>query len=105
MATTRMTLGSVLSTVQTTANTVTNVLGAANSSVGMLNRFITDASEKQNVRSKLDMAIFKEQLTRDKAQEESESELRVIDYCKQSSNHADSYQKSYDRLAAILAAE
>jgi len=105
MATARVTLGSVLATVQTSANTVTNVLGAANSSVGMLNRFITDAADKQNVRSKVDMAMFKEQLTRDKAEEEAVSELRVIDFCKQSQNHASAYQKSYDRLSAIIATE
>lgn len=102
VANSRMTFGAVLATVQTTANTVTNTLQAANSAVGMLNKFVSDAAQRQDVRSKLDNAIFEKTLHQEKAQELTASRLQVLEFCKQSADHATHYQAAYDELAELL---
>lgn len=103
-ANSRMTLASVLAAVQTTANTATGALNAVNSAVGMANKFVTDAAQRQEVRSKLDMAIFERTLHQEKAQELATSRLAMEDFAKQSTAHAQAYQQAYDELASILSA-
>lgn len=101
-ANTRLTFGAILASVQTTANTFTNTLQAANAGVGMLNKFVADAAEKQAVRSTLDNAIFAKTLHQEKAQELTQSRLQVKEFCKQSKDHADFYESAYNELAEIL---
>ena len=102
-ANSRMTLASVLAAVQTTANTATGALNAVNSAVGMANKYVTDAAQRQEVRSKLDMAIFERTLHQEKAQELAASRLAIQEFAKQSATHAQAYQQAYDELASILA--
>lgn len=102
VANSRMTFGAVLATVQTTANTVTNTLQAANSAVGMLNKFVSDAATRQDVRSKLDNAIFEKTLHQEKAQQLSLSRMQVLEFCKQSPAHESTFKAAYDELADIL---
>lgn len=101
-ANSRMTLGAVLATVQTTANTLTNTLDAANKSVGMLNKLVSDAAGRQDVRSKLDNAIFEKTLHQEKAKELSESRRTVDAYLEQSPRHRELYEAAFNELAAIL---
>lgn len=103
-ANSRMTLASVLAAVQTTANTATGALNAVNSAVGMANKYVTDAAQRQEVRSKLDMAIFERTLHQEKAQELAQSRINMENFAKQSAAHAAMYQQAYDELAAIIAA-
>lgn len=101
-ASTRITFGAILGAVQTTASTFTNTLQAANAGVGMLNKFVADAAEKQAVRSVLDNAIFSKTLHQEKAKELTESRLEVISYCKQSSDHKTQYESAFNELADLL---
>ena len=103
-ANSRMTIASVLAAVQTTANTATGALNAVNSAVGMANKFVTDAAHRQDVRSKLDNAIFTKTLHQEKAQELAASRLAIEDFAKQSKEHAAQYQSAYDELAEFLKA-
>lgn len=86
-ANSRVTFAAILGTVQTTANTISNTLQAANAGVGMLNKLVSDAAHRQDVRSKLDSAIFEKTLHQEKAQELTDSRLRVLEYTKQSAEH------------------
>lgn len=101
-ANSRMTFGAVLATVQTTANTLTNTVSAVNSAVGMVNKFVTDAADRQAVRSKLDTAIFEKTLHQEKAQELAISRLTQKEFMKQSADHAEMYQAAYEELGLIL---
>lgn len=101
-ATSRVTLGAILGTITTTAHTITSTFDAANKSVGMLNKLVSDASDRQNVRSKLDSAIFKATLHQDKAIELTESRRRIDDYIGQSERHRSLYETAFNELATVL---
>lgn len=98
----RQALGAIMGTVQTTANTISNTIGAANSAIGMLNKSVSDAAERQAIRSTLDNAIFTKTLHQEKAKELTESRLQVKQFMAQSEDHASMYQKSFEELEAIL---
>ena len=100
-ATTRLTFGAVLGSVEAAAATVTSTLDTATKAVGMLNRFVSDAADKQNLRSKVDMHEFKTVLVEQKAMEEALRKKGIEEFCKDSTN-SKHYQAAYDRLAAIV---
>ena len=102
-ANSRMTFGAVLATVQTTANTLTNTVSAINSAVGMANKFVTDAADRQVIRSKLDTAIFEKTLHQEKAQELAISRLTQKQFMAQSADHEQMYQSAFEELSSILA--
>ena len=102
MSTSRITFGAVLDTVQTTATTVTNVLDAANSSIGMVNTFITSAAENQKIRAIADKETFIEDLIREKAFEQSASTLRVNSFMSQSAEHKNAFQNAYNTYSTLL---
>ena len=102
MATARLTLGSVLNTVNTTATTVTSTLDAASKAVGMLNAYVENAASHQKARIAIDNEDFIESLVREKAQERTESTLRVQKYISQSPEHAKAYQEAYETYSKLL---
>ena len=102
MSTTRATFGSLLGTIQTTAMTVTNVLDAANSGVGMLNSYVEDAATKQKARIKIDHAVFLEDLIREKSREEAQSTLNIQKFCSQSAEHKTAYENSYNKFSELM---
>ena len=102
MSTARLTLGSILSTVNTTANTVTSTLDAVSSGIGMLNAYIDNAASHQKARIAVDNEDFIESLVREKAQERTESTLRVQKYINQSQEHAKAYQAACETYSKLL---
>lgn len=102
MSTARLTLGSVLSTVNTTATTVTSTLDAAGKAVGMVNAYIDNAAQHQKARIAIDNEDFIESLVREKAQERTESTLRVQKYINQSQEHSKAYQEAYETYSKLL---
>ena len=102
MATARLTLGSILSTVNTTATTVTSTLDAASKAVGMLNAYVENAASHQKARIAIDNEDFIESLIREKSQERTESTLRVQKYINQSQEHAKAYQEAYETYSKLL---
>ena len=102
MSTARLTLGSVLSTVNTTATTVTSTLDAAGKAVGMVNAYIDNAASHQKARIAVDNEDFIESLIREKSQERTESTLRVQKYINQSQEHAKAYQEAYETYSKLL---
>lgn len=102
VANTRMTLGAVLGTIATTANTVTSTFDAVNKAIGMGNTAVSAAASRQKLRVSVDEHTYKTTLIREKAQEETEAKLKVLEFCAQSSDHADLYQSSFDDLMAVI---
>lgn len=101
MATSRITLGAVLGTVQEAAAATTTTLNSVTQGVGMLNRFIAKHSEEQRVTYALDMEDFRKKLLQEKSMEDAERKKVVREYCKDPENKS-AYEESYNRLSAIL---
>lgn len=99
----RMTIASILGAIQTTANTVSSTLDAANHGVGMLNTMVTSAATRQKKRAIADDYNFEQTLIEDKAKELTESRLQVLAYCAQSTEHNTQYQAAYKELQSLFA--
>lgn len=102
MSSSRLTFGAMLSTVTTTANTVTATLEAVNQGVGMLTSYVGNAAEHQKLRQLADNETFVEELIREKSFEETQSTLRVSKFISQSDEHHSAYEKAYNKFNAIL---
>lgn len=103
VANSRMTLGSVLAAVQTSANTISNTLNAANSAIGMVNTFVESAASNQKLRAKADSLNFKHRLIEEKAMETTEARIQIDSYCKQSAAHKQHFQSAFDELTEFMA--
>lgn len=103
VANTRMTIGAVLATVATTANTVTSTFDAVNKAIGMGNTAVSAAASRQKLRVAIDEHTYKTTLIREKAQEETEAKLKVVEFCAQSADHAELFKSSFDELMAVIA--
>jgi hypothetical protein len=101
----RMTLGALFGAITTTANTVSNSLGAINDGVEMLNKTISDASKRQQISSKQDMAAFKEQYALETAQRVQEFHDTLEDWMEQRPNRREKFQQTYDRIQASITEE
>lgn len=102
MSTSRITFGAVLSTIQSSANTVTNSLDAVNTAIGMATAFVTSAADNQRIRTIADKETFIEDLIREKAFEQSASSLKVTKFMAQSAEHAEFYTSAYNKYATLL---
>lgn len=102
MASSRLTFGALLDTVQTTANTVTNTLSAANKGVGILTAFVDKASTEQRIRHVADKEVFIENLIQEKAEERAMANLKVEKFIAQSADHRKHYQSAYEKFTSLL---
>lgn len=102
-ATARLTLGSVFGTINSAATSVSSVFDTATKGINMANKFVTDASEKQNIRSIVDMHDFTEKLTEEKAMEETLRKKAILDFTNQSQDNKDLFEAGYNRIKELLA--
>ena len=86
----------------TVLGTVTSTFGTVNASIGMLNRKVTDAAVRQDINSKLNMAIFKATVHQEKAQEYADSLINIDTYMAKSERHAELYKLAHAELALVL---
>ncbi len=105
MATTKLTFSAVLGSVQATAATLTNTVEAANQSVGILTAFIRKSAKEQQLQHLVDEEVFTENLIRSSAEEETLSEIKIQQFCKQSKEHSEGFTKSYDKFTQLLRAK
>ena len=105
MSTSRLTFGAILSTVQTTANTVTNVLDAANAGVGMLNAYVTQAADNQRIRQIADKETFIEDLIREKAMQQATQTIKINKFTSQSAEQSKAYEDAYETYQSLLRTE
>ena len=108
MATTstlRATLAAMLGTVQTTAQTFTQTVNAVSHGVGMLDRYVTDASDKQIIDSKADKATYIQEVISRKSKEIADMNVEAVAYCKQSDDHLRFYTEANDAMTRLMAGE
>lgn len=101
MATARLTIGSLLGTVTTAAETVTSTLNVVSLSVGMANAYVAKAAHEQQHRHRNDAELFTSRLVIEGAQAETEMNLEVIKYCKKSDEHQKLFAKAYEKYAKL----
>lgn len=102
MSSSRLTFGAMLSTVQTTANTVTATLDAANQAVGMLTAYVSEASANQKIRQVADREVFIENLIMEKSEERALANLKVEKFIAQSAQHRKHYGEAYEKFTELL---
>ena len=101
----RITFGSILSSVQAAANTVTTTLDTATAVVGMASSFVQEAADNQQIRQIADKETFVESLIREKAMEEANSSISIKKFMNKSQEHAKFYQDSYTKFEELLRTE
>lgn len=99
---TRLTIGALLNTVSTTANTVTNTLDVVNKSVGMLTAFVDNASENQKSRIAADRKIFLRSLINEKSTEVAHMNLKAEVFMRQSADHKAHFESAYKMFEELL---
>lgn len=100
IANTRMTLGTVLGTVATVANTTTNALLVITDGVEMLGNTVRNMKEEQKTKLVLDLANFRISYEQEAAQALTEKLAAIADYRNKSAAHAALFDSS---LAAMKA--
>ena len=102
MATTRFTLGAVLSTVSESAAMLTNAVVTVNTAVGMANSFVTKAAQNQQTRYVMEAANSKHQIASELAMEMTAREDAVIAYCNGDAAKQQRYNQHLDSLLALV---
>lgn len=102
MSSARMSFGAILNTVQTTADTVTNVVDSANKSVGMLTAFVEKAAVEQKIRHMADGETFVDLLMHEKAETYTAMAIKADKFCNQSAKHAEYYNAAIARFTKLL---
>jgi len=97
----RMTAGTLLGTVNEAATTIADTFGTATKAVGMLNSYVTTMSDKQRIRTKLEMHTFVNKLAEETAMQDTIRKKSIQEFCKDEVN-AKLYQQSYDSIVALL---
>lgn len=104
MATTRMTLGSLLGMVTNTANAVGDLAGTIGDGVGMLNKFVESASIDQRERHVVHRTDYRSQLIRDSATAMAKSNADVLAFCRESEDNRLLFEEAQSELLAAFAA-
>lgn len=102
-ATARMSLGSVFGLIATTANAVSSMVNTAADSVSMLDNYVQKAKAQQVIEIDADLADYEAQVIEIKAQEASERQSQIEEFCARSPRHAQLYTSNHERLTAALA--
>lgn len=101
VATTRLTIGSVLGTINTAANTVSSTLDAAGSAIGMLNATVNKAAKEQRIRHAVDVNEFKSRLVVEVSMERAQRERAMLEFCSDSQNKA-LFEKAFNELTTVV---
>lgn len=102
MSTSRSTFGAILGTITVASNVISNTLGVIDTTIGMGNIHVNDASRRLTARSTLDAASFKLTIAREKAMEMLIEEQSVIDWCSESPDRAERFAVQYNQFLAVL---
>ena len=98
MASTKLTFGSILTTVSTTANTLTATIGAVGVGADMLTAFVNKQSQEQAYQYKLEAKAFKQNCRAEIALQLATAAEQVA---KQKAKSA-SFAASFDHFFALL---
>lgn len=103
-ATGRMTLGAVMGTISNTAGAVSSIVNTGVKGVVMLDNFVESALSEQKKRHALDGVLFDERLLLELSTESAHVRIEADKFCDQSTKHAEHFNSSYAKLAAVLSA-
>lgn len=95
-ATARLTIGAVFGSIAQTAGTVSNVLGAANSSVNMLNAYVEKAAKEQRMNYRADEKELANKIIERVSKEQVERRIELDKFCAQSDRHEKLYQEALE---------
>ena len=98
MATSKLTFGSILTTVSTTANTLTATIGAVGVGADMLTAFVNKQSSEQQYQYKLEAIAFKENCKAEVALQLANAAENISKQKSKSLNFA----QSFDHYFAML---
>ncbi len=98
MATSKLTFGSILTTVSTTANTLTATIGAVGVGADMLTAFVNKQSMEQAYQYKLEAKAFKQNCRAEIALQLANSAEQVAKQKEKST----SFAASFDHFYALL---
>ena len=102
VANSRMTLGAVLGTVQTTAFAVSETMSGLSNSAGMFNAAVVNARVKQEKRHKADLATFEDLYTLEKAREIETMKAEIFDWIGNDEDRQASFNETLSKLRAAL---
>ena len=100
-ATTRMTFGTILGTVQDAATTVATTFQTATTAVGMLHTYVEDAALKQQIRSVAERDSFGVQVAEELSMAEAVRKDEVRKFCNTEARQTD-YNTAYERIFAKI---
>lgn len=105
MSTTRLTFGTLLSTVTDAATTVSTTLNVVTKSVGMIDAHVSNMAANQAIRMKLEQSSTTERLIEETALADTQRQQGIKEYLAKNEGSAEMYNANQARLQAILAAK
>lgn len=103
MATSRATLGSLLSVVGSSAGSIVNVLDNINSGLDMLTEQVTYLKAEQTKVIKHKLHRLDDELADRFTQEQTLADLETLKFCGKSALHAEYYAKNYEKIKLAMA--
>lgn len=103
MATTRMTVGSILGTITDTANMASNLVRTASGGVDMLNRFVDSASTDQRERQVAHRATYRSNLIREASMEIAKGNAESLAFARESEDNKKLFEDAQSLLTSAFA--
>jgi hypothetical protein len=98
MATTRMTVGSLLGMITNTANAVGDLAGTIGDGVSMLNKFVESASVDQRERHVAHRTNYRDQLILDTSIAMASANADALKFCRESDDNAQLFTAAQSKL-------
>lgn len=96
----KLTFGSILTTVTSTADALTGVVGAANSAIGMANRYVNAAAVKQQAEIERDLDQHEQVLDAQFAIEGVKRQIQINEFTSASALHKQLFEAELARIKA-----
>lgn len=102
MPTAKVAVGSIFGTITSAAGAITSLFDTGASSVSMLNKYVSDAAEKQRIASDYDLATFEDTLVRSIATETAKADRELSVFFKEDPENRTLYQAAHERIRAAV---
>lgn len=100
----KQTVAATLGTITTAATVVSNIFDTIGDGVGMLNRAVGTASEKQALNADYEMALFEDQLHEQISMQQAINRGEIERFFDADPRNRANYEQAYDSLAAAVQA-
>lgn len=98
----RSTLGSIFGAIKTLMGTTVGALHTVDKTIGMADTMVSDAAERQQIRSAIDMRSYRDTYHEQAALRRAEGKKAVSEFVAKSPEHAMLYTNAYNDLAEAL---